>query len=73
MLNPTRLAAGVILCLGCLLPAPAMAYIGPGVGLGAIAVTAALFAGLLLLVAGLVWYPLKRALRARRKNIYGPE
>ena len=44
---------------------PAMAYIGPGAGLGAIAVTVAMLLGVLLLVIGLVWYPLKRFLKRR--------
>jgi ABC-type transport system involved in cytochrome bd biosynthesis fused ATPase/permease subunit len=45
-----------------------MAYIGPGAGLGAIAVTAALFLGVLLLVIGLVWYPLKRLLKRKKSG-----
>jgi hypothetical protein len=44
---------------------PAAAYIGPGAGLGAIAVTAALILGVVLLLAGLVWFPLKRLFKAR--------
>ena len=42
---------------------PAFAYIGPGAGLGAFAVILALGAGLLLLIVGLVWFPLKRLLK----------
>lgn len=45
---------------------PAQAYIGPGAGAGAIAVTLALIVGVLLLVVGLVWYPLKRLVRRRK-------
>jgi hypothetical protein len=44
---------------------PAHAYIGPGAGLGAIAVTLALLLGAVLLVVGFLWYPLKRMLRGR--------
>ncbi len=47
------------------IPGPALAYIGPGAGLGAIAVMIALIVGVLLLVVGLVWYPLKRLLKSR--------
>ena len=47
-------------------PLPALAYIGPGAGLGAIAVTIALVVGVLLLAVGLVWYPLKRMLKGRK-------
>lgn len=50
------------------LPAPAFAYIGPGAGIGAIAGTLALLLGLLFLVVGLVWFPLKRALKGRKET-----
>ena len=46
-----------------LLPLAAQAYVGPGAGLGAIAVTVAVLLGLILLVVGFLWYPLKRMLR----------
>lgn len=41
-----------------------VAYIGPGAGLGAILLAVALGLGVLLLLAGLVWYPLKRLFRS---------
>jgi membrane protein implicated in regulation of membrane protease activity len=47
---------------------PAHAYIGPGVGLGAIGVTIAIVLGLVLLVAGFLWYPLKRLFRRRDRK-----
>ena len=50
------------------LPVPAFAYIGPGAGLGAIAVTAGLLFGVLLLIIGLVWYPLKRLLKGGKRG-----
>ncbi len=68
MLNLVRLAALLATVLGIVLPGPAMAYIGPGAGLGAIAVTAALVLGVLLLVIGLVWYPLKRLLKGKKSG-----
>lgn len=49
-----------------LLPLPAHAYIGPGAGLGAIAVTVAVVLGLILLLVGFVWYPLKRLLKSKK-------
>lgn len=50
-----------------MLPAgPAAAYIGPGAGLGALAVVLALGAGVLLLIVGLVWFPLKRMLKQKK-------
>lgn len=48
-----------------------LAYIGPGAGLGAILFTIALVLGVLLLVMGLVWYPLKRVLKNRRGETVG--
>lgn len=47
---------------------PAFAYIGPGGGLGALGLLVALVLGLVLLLVGFVWFPLKRALKNRRKQ-----
>lgn len=58
-------AAPLAADLGAFLPDRMLAYIGPGAGLGAILLTVALALGALLLVMGLVWYPLKRLLKAR--------
>ncbi|WP_245223315.1 MULTISPECIES: hypothetical protein [unclassified Ruegeria] len=58
-------------CLGMLflaLPSPAFAYIGPGAGLGAIAVTIAVLLGVLFLIVGLVWFPLKRLIKKRKES-----
>lgn len=63
-----RHAASTLLLLIAFLPNPAFAYIGPGAGLGAIAVTFALIFGLALLIVGLVWYPLKRRLKRMKKG-----
>lgn len=46
-----------------------LAYIGPGAGLAGLLVAIALVLGVLLLVAGLVWYPLKRVVRARSGDV----
>ena len=54
-----------ILCLA-ILPGPAAAYIGPGGGLGVFAVLLALGAGVLLLIVGLVWYPVKKMMKRKR-------
>ena len=45
---------------------PAHAYIGPGAGVGAIVVTIALALGVILLLVGLVWFPLKRMLKSKK-------
>jgi len=39
---------------------PALAYVGPGLGLTAIGSALALVAAALLAIVGFVWYPLKR-------------
>lgn len=54
------------MAMATLATSPAHAYIGPGAGAGAIAVTLALVVGVVLLVVGLVWYPLKRLLKRRK-------
>lgn len=56
-----------LILLSCLMPMSAHAYIGPGAGLGAIAITAALLLGFVLLLVGFLWYPLKRLLIGRKK------
>jgi Kef-type K+ transport system membrane component KefB len=56
-----------LLILACV-PFSAQAYVGPGAGLGAIVVTLAIVLGLVLLVIGFLWYPLKRLLRRSRSG-----
>ena len=47
------------------MPLPAHAYIGPGAGLSALGSLVALVGAVFLLLAGFVWYPVKRMLRGR--------
>ena len=57
----TRLYTALLLATVTLVAAtPAYAYIGPGAGLGAFIVVGALVFGVVLLVIGMVWFPLKR-------------
>jgi hypothetical protein len=51
----------LLMALGVALPASA--YIGPGVGLGTIAIIVAIGVAVVLLLVGFVWYPLKRLMR----------
>lgn len=44
-------------------PLVASAYIGPGLGAGAIASVLGILAGLIMLIVGVVWYPIKRFIR----------
>ena len=62
------LSAGIAQLAQYLLPfvSPAHAYIGPGAGLGAIGLALALLVVVVLLIVGFLWFPIKRALNARR-------
>lgn len=46
----------------------ALAYIGPGLGAGAVATVLGIVAGLLILVVGVIWYPIKRLVRRFRRK-----
>jgi hypothetical protein len=46
----------------------AHAYIGPGMGGGALAATLGILLAFILLVFGLLWYPLKRLISRFRKK-----
>jgi hypothetical protein len=54
----------------CVLAYPplALAYIGPGLGSGAMAAVLGAVLGLLMLVVGVVWYPIKRLIRRLRSK-----
>ena len=49
-------------------PASVQAYVGPGMGAGAVAAVLGVLAGLLMLVVGVVWYPLKKLARRLRNK-----
>ena len=49
-----------------LTPHVAAAYSGPGVGLGAISVVLGIIGSVFLMTLSLVWYPVKRLIRAMR-------
>jgi hypothetical protein len=55
-------------CVVLVSASPAHAYIGPGAGLGAIGATIALVIAVILLIAGFVWYPVKRLLKGRKSR-----
>ena len=54
----------VALCLFSL-ATTAEAYVGPGMGLGVFAAVVGFLTAILLALAGMVWYPVKRMLRRR--------
>ncbi len=49
-----------LVALLALFSAPAMAYVGPGLGMGVIGTIFGVLAAIVLAVFGLFWYPLKR-------------
>jgi flagellar biogenesis protein FliO len=49
-------------------PLQAQAYIGPGMGLGMAGVVLGLFVAFILLLAGLIWLPIRRFLRQRKQS-----
>lgn len=67
---PRHLSSAMLLLAAALflLPAPALAYIGPGAGLSAIGTVLALLAAVVLAVFGFVWYPVKRLVGKRQKS-----
>jgi hypothetical protein len=59
----TRLAVAICLLS---LATSAEAYVGPGMGLGVLAAVVGFLTAILLALAGVVWYPVKRMLRGKR-------
>jgi hypothetical protein len=59
--------AWIVLALA-LSPASVQAYVGPGMGAGAVAGVLGVLAGLLMLVVGVFWYPIKKLARRLRKK-----
>ena len=46
----------------------AHAYLGPGLGLGAIGAVIGLFVAVFLSIVGVIWYPLKRMMRKTKAS-----
>jgi hypothetical protein len=59
-------AAACISVLALATPAAALAYVGPGLGMGAIAAFFGAVLAVLLAIVGVVWYPIKRLLGRRK-------
>ena len=56
-----------------LIGSPVSAYIGPGTGGGVIAAIIGIFAAILLGLWGILYYPIKRALKNRRDKKIAPK
>lgn len=48
------------------IPAPAFAYMGPGLGMGAVATSLGVLGAILLGLFSILWYPCKRLIRRLR-------
>ena len=55
-----------------LIPMPLYAYIGPGMGGGVIAIVIGFFAAIFLALWGILYYPIKRALKRRKDKKIAP-
>jgi hypothetical protein len=60
---PLLLIAGLGLLAS---PAPALAYMGPGIGLGAASTALSILGALVLGLISILWYPAKRLVRRLR-------
>jgi hypothetical protein len=58
----------VLLVFFCIFSSPAYAYIGPGLGAGALATILGVLLAILMLIVGIVWYPLKRLIRSLKSK-----
>ena len=52
----------------CIFSTPAFAYIGPGLGAGALATVLGALLAILMLIVGVIWYPLKRLIRSLKSK-----
>ncbi|HQY43319.1 MAG TPA: hypothetical protein PK450_03995 [Paracoccaceae bacterium] len=50
-----------------LLPVTAQAYIGPGVGAGALGAVIGVIGAIFLAIFAVIWYPIKRMLKSKNK------
>ena len=58
----------ILLLFLLLIPLPSYAYIGPGMGGGVIVAIVGFFASILLGLFGILYYPIKRALKNRKNK-----
>ena len=63
IINPVSLA--FVLTLD---PTSAYAYVGPGLGMGALGALLGFIVAVFLAIVGVVWYPFKRLLKKRRAS-----
>ncbi len=66
MLVARILGLSILLALG--LSAPALAYVGPGAGLGAIGAALGLIAAVVMALGAILFWPIRRLMRRRSKK-----
>ena len=66
-----HLASLALVALSPFLPVAAQAYVGPGSGLGAIGALLAVLGTIFFAIVGIVWYPIKRLIRALKSKRAG--
>ena len=59
---------GILILFFLVISMPSFAYVGPGMGGGLIAAVLGFFAAILLALWGILYYPIKRWLKKRRKR-----
>lgn len=65
-MRPLACRTGALALVLCLAAAdPALAYVGPGLGIGVIGTVIGLVMALVLAFVGLLWYPLKRVFKRK--------
>lgn len=69
----TALFALFIFTLAVFYPGSAYAYLGPGLGLGALGIAAGILLSVVLAIVAVVWYPLKRLFKNRKEDKKQPE
>ncbi len=57
----------IALCF-VLFPLLAHAYVGPGIGVGVIGAIVGIFVAIFLSIAGLFWFPIKRAMKRKKES-----
>jgi pilus assembly protein TadC len=66
--NEIRMGAAALAMALLLMPLPALAYIGPGLGAGLVSAVVGVLGSIFLGLFAVIWYPIKRMRKKRQKN-----
>ena len=67
-MNSNILSALSLAIIVIIIPSPSYAYIGPGMSGGVIAATLGIVGAIFLAIFGILYYPIKRAIKNRKKK-----